>query len=67
MSFINAFRMAFNKLTTEERKIIYWIYLDKENNYDDCFIANNLGFSLRYYYIKKTLIRFVYAFGLDID
>ncbi len=53
IKFINYFRFSFNKLTTEERKIIYWTYLDKENNYDYRFIANNLGFSLGYYYIKK--------------
>ncbi len=46
IDFVNYVRFSFNKLTTEERKIIYWTYLDKENNYDDRFIANNLGFSL---------------------
>ena len=67
IEFINYFRFSFNKLTTEERKIIYWTYLDKENNYDDRFIANNLGFSLGYYYIKKkeTLIRFAYSLGVE--
>ena len=60
-------RYSFNKLTTCERKIIYWTYLDKENAYDDRYIANNLGFSLGYYYSKKkeTLIRFAYALGLE--
>ncbi len=67
IDFINYFRFSFNKLTTEERKIIYWTYLDKENNYDDRYIANNLGFSLGYYYIKKkeTLIRFAYCLGVE--
>ncbi len=67
IDFINYVRFSFNKLTTEERKIIYWTYLDKENNYDDRFIANNLGFSLGYYYIKKkeTLIRFAYSLGVE--
>ncbi len=67
VDFINYFRFSFNKLTTIERKIIYWTYLDKENNYDDRFIANNLGFSLGYYYIKKkeTLIRFAYCLGVE--
>lgn len=67
IEFINYFRFSFNKLTTDERKIIYWTYLDKENNYDDRFIANNLGFSLGYYYIKKkeTLIRFAYSLGVE--
>ena len=67
IEFINYFRFSFNKLTTEERKIIYWTYLDKENNYDDRFIANNLGFSLGYYYIKKkeTLIRFAYSLWVE--
>lgn len=67
ITFINYFRFSFNKLTTDERKIIYWTYLDKENNYDDSFIANNLGFSLGYYYIKKkeTLIRFAYSLGVE--
>ncbi len=65
--FINYVRSSFNKLTTEERKIIYWTYFDKEDNYDDRFIANNLGFSLGYYYIKKkeTLIRFAYSLGIE--
>ncbi len=67
IDFINYVRISFNKLTTEERKIIYWTYLDKENNYDDRFIANNLGFSLGYYYIKKkeTLIRLAYSLGVE--
>ena len=67
IEFVNYFRFSFNKLTTEERKIIYWTYLDKENNYDDRYIANNLGFSLGYYYIKKkeTLIRFAYSLGVE--
>lgn len=67
IDFINYVRFSFNKLTTEERKIIYWTYLDKENNYDDRYIANNLGFSLGYYYIKKkeTLIRFAYSLGVE--
>lgn len=67
IDFVNYVRFSFNKLTTEERKIIYWTYLDKENNYDDRFIANNLGFSLGYYYIKKkeTLIRFAYSLGAE--
>ena len=67
IEFINYVRFSFNKLTTDERKIIYWTYLDKENNYDDRFIANNLGFSLGYYYIKKkeTLIRFAYSLGVE--
>ncbi len=65
--FINFVRSSFNRLTTEERKIIYWTYFDKEDNYDDRFIANNLGFSLGYYYIKKkeTLIRFAYSLGIE--
>ena len=67
IDFINYVRFSFNKLTTEERKIIYWTYLDKENNYDDRYIANNLGFSLGYYYIKKkeALIRFAYSLGVE--
>ena len=44
IDFVNYFRFSFNKLTTDEKKIIYWTYLDKENNYDDRYIANNLGF-----------------------
>ena len=65
--FINYFRNSFNRLTSEERKLIYWNYLDKEDNYDDRFIANNLGFSLGHFYIKKkeTLIRFAYALGVE--
>lgn len=65
--FINYVRSSFNKLTSDERKIVYWTYFDKENNYDDRFIANNLGFSLGYYYIKKkeTLIRFAFSLGVE--
>ncbi len=67
INFVNYFRISFNKLTTDERKIIYWTYLDKEHNYDDRFIANNLGFSLGYYYIQKkeTIIRFACALGVE--
>lgn len=67
IDFINYFRFSFNKLTSDERKIIYWTYLDKEDSYDDRFIANSLGFSLGYYYIKKkeTLIRFAYSLGVE--
>ena len=67
VEFINYVRFSFNKLTTDERKIIYWTYLDKENNYDDRYIANSLGFSLGYYYIKKkeALIRFAYSLGVE--
>lgn len=64
---VNHVRNSYNKLTLNERKIIYWTYLDKENKYDDRFIANNLGFSLGYYYTKKkeALIRFAYALGVE--
>ena len=67
VDYINYFRFSFNKLTKDERKIIYWTYLDKEDSYDDRFIANSLGFSLGYYYIKKkeTLIRFAYSLGVE--
>ena len=67
INYINYVRFSYNKLTSDERKIIYWTYLDKENNYDDSFIANNLGFSLGYYYIKKkeALIRFAYSLGVE--
>lgn len=67
VEFINYFRTAFNRLTTDERKIIYWTYIDKENRFDDRYIANNLGFSLGYYYIKKkeTIIRFSYCLGVE--
>lgn len=53
INLVNRVRGSFNMLSTMERKIIYWTYLDKEHNYDDRFIANNLGFSLGYYYIQK--------------
>lgn len=67
IDFVNYFRMSFNKLTTSERKIIYWTYFDKEHCYDDRFIANELGYSLGYYYIQKkcTLIRFAFALGVE--
>lgn len=67
IKYINYVRFSYNKLTTLERKIIYWTYIDKENSYDDRFIANNLGFSLGYYYIKKkeALTRFAYALGIE--
>ena len=68
VNFINYVRRSFNKLTCDERKIIYWTYFDKENGYDDRFIADSLGFSLGYYYIKKkeTLIRFAYSLGIEV-
>ncbi len=67
IKFINYVRFSYNKLTTDERKIIYWTFFDKENNYDDRFIANNLGFSLGYYYIKKkdAIIRFAFSLGVE--
>lgn len=66
--FINYFKSSFNKLTLCERKIIYWTYIDKENSYDDRYIANNLGFSLGYYYTKKkeAIIRFAYSLGVEV-
>src|SRR5574344_472951 len=66
-NFINYVRFSYNKLTIAERKIIYFTYMDKENDYDDRFIANDLGFSLGYYYVKKkqTLIRFAYSLGIE--
>lgn len=67
VEFINYVRYSYNKLTSDERKIVYWTYFDKENNYDDRFIANNLGFSLGYYYMKKkeALIRFAFSLGVE--
>lgn len=67
VKYINYVRFSYNKLNCCERKIIYWTYLDKEKNYDDSYIANNLGFSLGYYYIKKkeTLITFAYSLGVE--
>lgn len=61
--YINYVRNAFNQLNTTERKIIYWAYFDEEHNYDDRYIADNLGWSLGYFYIKKkeSLIRFSYS------
>lgn len=66
IDFINYIRISYNQMTINEKKLIYWTYLDKEHNYDDRYIANNLGWSLGYYYIKKkeTLIRFAYSLGL---
>ena len=69
IDFINYVRFSYNKLTSDERKIIYWTYFDRENSYDDRYIANNLGFSLGYYYIKKkdTLIRFAFSLGIEVE
>lgn len=69
IEYINYVRFSYNKLTTLERKIIYWTYMDRENAYDDRYIANNLGFSLGYYYIKKkeALIRFAYSLGVEVE
>ena len=68
VNYINYFRYSFNKLTTQERKIIYLSYLDNENNYDDRLIANSLGFSLGYFYTKKkqAIIRFAFAVGIEV-
>lgn len=67
IDFINYIRISYNQMTVNEKKLIYWTYLDKEHNYDDRYIANNLGWSLGYYYTKKkeTLIRFAYSLGLE--
>lgn len=61
--YINYLRNAFNQLNMIERKIIYLAYLDEEHNYDNRYIADNLGWSLGYFYIKKkkALIRFAYS------
>lgn len=69
VDFINNFRLSFNKLTTEERKLIYWTYIDVEHNYDDRYIANELGYSVGYYYIlkKRTITRFAYALLIDFN
>ena len=61
--YINYVRNAFNQLNTIERKIIYFAYLDEEHNYDDRYIADNLGWSLGYFYTKKkrALIKLAYS------
>lgn len=63
IKYINYIRNAFNQLNTTERKIVYWTYLEEEHNYDDRYIADNLGWSLGYFYVKKkeTIIRFSYS------
>lgn len=68
VEYINYFRYSFNKLTIQERKIIYFSYIDNENNHDDRLIANSLGFSLGYFYTKKkqALIRFAFALGIEV-
>lgn len=68
LEYINYVRSAYNRLSILEKKIIFWTYLDKNNSYDDCYIANELGFSLGYYYVKKkeTLKRFAYALGIEV-
>ncbi len=68
LEYINYVRSAYNRLSILEKKIIFWTYLDKNSNYDDCYIANELGFSLGYYYVKKkeTLIRYAYALGVKV-
>lgn len=67
IDYINYIRESYNQMTTLERKMIYWTYLDKEHNFDDRYIADNLGWSLGYYYIKKkeTLIRFAYSLRIE--
>lgn len=63
ITYINYVRNSFNQLNTIERTIIYLRYFDEEHNYDDRYIADNLGWSLGYFYVKKkqALIRFAYA------
>lgn len=63
IDYINYIRESYNQMTTLERKMIYWAYLDKEHNFDNRYIADNLEWSLGYYYIKKkeTLIGFAYS------
>ncbi len=57
---INSFRIAFNKLTTEERKIIYWTYLDKiimKETYKKLYTLLNTILSD----IEKRVIEMIYG------
>lgn len=55
-----------NRLPLKERKIIYLCYIEKDNEYQDLFIAHNMGYSLTYFYNikKKAIIDFTIAFGV---
>ncbi len=60
------FAQAYNRLPLKERKIFYWCFIDKEKEYSDDYIANDLGFSLGYFYIikKTTILDFATSIGV---
>ena len=66
INYINYVRLSYNVLSIIDKKIIYYTYLDEDYNYDDRYIANCLGWSVGYYYVKKkeTLMRFAYSLGI---
>ncbi|MDD4036355.1 MAG: hypothetical protein PHS45_03430 [Bacilli bacterium] len=67
IDFIEKVVNAYNKLSNVERKIIYRTYLANKKVNDD-LIANDLGFSVKYYYkIKKeTIIKLAFALGIEV-
>lgn len=64
--FINYFRNSFNRLTSEERDVFYWGFIDTNYCYNDDFIANKLNYSLGYFYTqkKKTILDFSDSIGI---
>lgn len=67
IEFIERIVKAYNKLNSVEREIIYRTYLASKKVNDD-LIANDLGFSVKYYYkIKKeTIIKLAFALGIEV-
>ena len=57
---------AFNRLILKERIIIYLCYLEHEKEYQDLFIAHNMGYSLGHFYNlkKQSVLDFMTSFGV---
>lgn len=57
---------AFNRLSIKERIIIYLCYLEHNKEYQDLFIAHNMGYSLGHFYNlkKQAILDFTTSFGV---
>lgn len=57
---------AYNRLSLKDRMIIYWNFIDDEKKYSKDYLANELGYSLGYYFTikKKVINRFSIALGI---
>lgn len=66
IKYINYVINAFNKLTKEERMIIYYLYIDKTKITTE-LICEKLNISLSKYFRDKNvaITRFAYALGME--